>query len=84
MSAAEGRGVAPARVLPWVTGTVASVAIGSLDLVSGERLADVDMAYRHDGFWQSMDTLRDVRLLNGLWDSGQAPWAVWKSGESKT
>ncbi len=44
-----------------------------------ERLA-VDgqlVAYRHDGFWQCMDTLRDVRLLNGLWAEGKAPWRVW-------
>ena len=35
------------------------------------------MAYRHDGFWQSMDTLRDVNLLNKLWREGQAPWKIW-------
>ena len=35
------------------------------------------MAYRHDGFWQSMDTLRDVHFLNKLWQEGQAPWKVW-------
>jgi len=35
------------------------------------------MAYRHDGFWACMDTLRDVRILNGLWDSGAPPWKVW-------
>ncbi|HEV3312158.1 MAG TPA: glucose-1-phosphate cytidylyltransferase [Chloroflexota bacterium] len=34
-------------------------------------------AYRHDGFWQCMDTLRDKRLLDGLWDQGKAPWKVW-------
>jgi glucose-1-phosphate cytidylyltransferase len=34
------------------------------------------MAHRHDGFWQSMDTLRDVRLLEKLWASGEAPWCV--------
>jgi glucose-1-phosphate cytidylyltransferase len=34
------------------------------------------MAHRHDGFWQSMDTLRDVRLLEKLWASGEAPWSV--------
>jgi glucose-1-phosphate cytidylyltransferase len=34
-------------------------------------------AYRHDGFWQCMDTLRDVRLLEGMWESGQALWRVW-------
>ncbi len=32
------------------------------------------MAYRHDGFWQCMDTLRDLRLLEKLWASGKAPW----------
>ena len=36
------------------------------------------MAYRHDDFWQCMDTLRDLRLLEELWSSGRAPWKVWK------
>lgn len=35
------------------------------------------MAYRHDGFWQCMDTQRDKLKLEELWDSGQAPWRVW-------
>jgi glucose-1-phosphate cytidylyltransferase len=35
-------------------------------------------AYRHTGFWQCMDTLRDVRLLEGLWESGRAPWKTWR------
>ncbi len=34
-------------------------------------------AYRHDGFWQPMDTSREHVLLNQLWDAGRAPWAVW-------
>ncbi|NOT29316.1 MAG: glucose-1-phosphate cytidylyltransferase [Planctomycetes bacterium] len=34
-------------------------------------------AYRHTTFWQCMDTLRDVRLLNELWEGGHAPWRVW-------
>lgn len=34
-------------------------------------------AYRHPGFWQCMDTMRDVRLLEGLWANGKAPWKVW-------
>ena len=33
-------------------------------------------AYRHDGFWQCMDTLRDLRILEGLWASGKAPWVT--------
>lgn len=32
------------------------------------------MAYRHDGFWAAMDTLRDKNILEGLWASGEAPW----------
>jgi len=35
------------------------------------------VAYRHDDFWQCMDTLRDQRLLESLWQSGKAPWKVW-------
>lgn len=35
------------------------------------------MVYRHDEFWQPMDTLREKRLLQALWDSGNAPWKVW-------
>lgn len=37
------------------------------------------MAYRHDDFWQCMDTVRDVHLLEGLWNGGEAPWKVWKT-----
>ncbi len=36
------------------------------------------MAFRHEGFWQAMDTLREKRLLESLWSSGTAPWAVSK------
>lgn len=35
------------------------------------------MGFRHDGFWQPMDTLRDRQLLDRLWESGQAPWKIW-------
>ncbi len=33
--------------------------------------------YRHDGFWHPMDTLRDKRYLESLWDSNKAPWKLW-------
>jgi glucose-1-phosphate cytidylyltransferase len=44
-----------------------------------ERLADEGKlaAYKHEGFWQCMDTLRDKRQLESLWNSGRAPWKVW-------
>jgi glucose-1-phosphate cytidylyltransferase len=35
-------------------------------------------AYRHDGFWQPMDTLREKNLLEQLWAGGNAPWRVWR------
>ena len=35
------------------------------------------MAYRHGGFWQAMDTLRDRNHLEELWTTGRAPWKVW-------
>lgn len=35
-------------------------------------------AFQHNGFWQSMDTLRDVQLLNKLWQEGAAPWKIWE------
>lgn len=34
-------------------------------------------AYKHDGFWHSMDTLRDKNHLESLWQSGKAPWKIW-------
>jgi glucose-1-phosphate cytidylyltransferase len=34
-------------------------------------------AFRHEGFWQPMDTLREKMLLENLWASGDAPWKVW-------
>lgn len=36
------------------------------------------MAYRHRGFWQCMDTIREKEQLEKLWASGNAPWAVWE------
>ena len=36
------------------------------------------MAYRHEGFWQPMDTFRELTILNELWDSGKAPWSPKK------
>jgi len=36
------------------------------------------MAYKHHGFWQPMDTLRERNMLEELWQSGKAPWKVWQ------
>ncbi len=42
-------------------------------LAEGKQL----MAYRHDGFWQCRDTVRDKKLLQDLWEEESAPWKVW-------
>ena len=36
------------------------------------------MAYRHESFWQCMDTLREKHLLDKLWQNEKAPWKVWE------
>jgi glucose-1-phosphate cytidylyltransferase len=36
------------------------------------------MAYKHTSFWQCMDTLRDKKLLESLWQTGKAPWKIWE------
>ena len=45
-----------------------------------ERVAEEGqmMAYRHEGFWQCMDTQREKLRLEALWSSGNAPWKVWR------
>jgi glucose-1-phosphate cytidylyltransferase len=51
----------------------------SLERNALERLAAEGQlaAYRHQGFWQCMDTMRDVRVLDALWHSDKPPWKVW-------
>ncbi len=73
----------------WINGGFFVLEPGVIDYIKGddtiferepmERLAlDGQLAaYRHTGFWQCMDTLRDLRLLESLWESGRAPWKVW-------
>lgn len=45
-----------------------------------ERLAQEGqlMSYKHDGFWQCVDTMRDKETLEKLWSSGQVRWKVWE------
>jgi glucose-1-phosphate cytidylyltransferase len=70
----------------WINGGFMVFNPDVFDLISGdqsilerdvlERLGEAGQlgAFRHQGFWQCMDTLRDVQLLNALWDSGDRPW----------
>jgi len=73
----------------WVSGGFFVMEPGALDRIDGddtmlekeplERLAREGelMAYRHAGYWQSMDTMRDKALLEEQWRSEGAPWKVW-------
>jgi glucose-1-phosphate cytidylyltransferase len=73
----------------WINGAFFVLEPQVLDYIDGdetewekeplERLAADRqlMAYRHEGFWQCMDTLRDRKLLEQLWDTGDAPWKLW-------
>jgi len=74
----------------WINGAFFVLEPGVFDYIDGddtqwereplERLAKDGqlMAYRHISFWQCMDTLRDKRLLEDLWQSGRAPWKIWE------
>ena len=62
------------RIFDYLSGDDDSLEADALEhLATDRQLA----AFRHDRFWQCMDTLRDVRLLESLWQEGQAPWKVW-------
>jgi glucose-1-phosphate cytidylyltransferase len=74
----------------WINGGFFILAPSCLDLIADDstswegepltRLAQQGelMAFEHSGFWQPMDTLRDKNHLEALWQSGEAPWKVWK------
>ncbi len=74
----------------WISGGFFVLEPGVLDYIEGddthwereplERLAKEGqlMAYRHDGFWQCMDNIRDLRYLRRLWDEDKAPWKLWE------
>src|SRR5438874_1368058 len=74
----------------WINGGFFVMEPDVLDYIQGddtylereplERLAKDGqlVAFRHGGFWQCMDTLRDLKLLESLWEGGRAPWQVWR------
>ena len=72
----------------WINGGYFVLEPGVFDYIEGdvmwehepmERLAADGqlMAYKHDSFWQCMDTLREKQLLEHIWQSGNAPWKNW-------
>ena len=79
----------PAEGSGWINGGFFVLEPSVFDLIQGddtvweqetlEALTNRNdlVAYRHTGFWQPVDTLREKRLLESLWSSGKAPWKLW-------
>lgn len=79
----------PHREGGWINGGFFVVSPAAVDYIAGddthwerkplERLAAEGQlaVYRHTGFWQPMDTLREKNQLEALWESGKAPWKIW-------
>ena len=75
----------------WINGGFMVFEPAIFDYISGddsileraplEKLAEENqlMAYKHDGFWQCMDSQKDKQVLEELWDSGNAPWKLWEA-----
>lgn len=73
----------------WINGGFFVIEAAALEYIDGEavmweqaplkRLSQDRMvwAYKHEGFWQCMDNIRDLKNLQALWDSGNAPWKIW-------
>lgn len=73
----------------WINGGFLVFEPEVFEYLSGDSSLEADVlerlaadkqlvAYRHDNFWQCMDTMRDKLLLESLWQSGQVPWKVWE------
>ncbi len=85
----------PAGDGSWINGGFFVLERSVLDRIAGESTVfekepleglagDGELvAYKHGGFWQPMDTLRDKHLLEELWASGKAPWKLWSDATDK-
>ena len=74
----------------WINGGFFALEPSVLDRIEGDRTpfeaeplaglaADGElMSFRHSGFWQPMDTLREKNYLEDLWARGDAPWKIWR------
>lgn len=79
----------PKSTQGWINGGFFVLEKGVFDFIEGddtiwerepvEALSKAGelMGYKHDGFWSCMDTLKEKRYLEELWNSGKAPWKVW-------
>jgi glucose-1-phosphate cytidylyltransferase len=73
----------------WINGGFFVLSPKAIDFIDGDQTSWEDtpmarmasagelVAYRHEGFWHPMDTLRDKNHLEDLWAAGRAPWRVW-------
>ena len=74
----------------WINGAFFVVEPGVFEYIEGDEvswergpLAQLAaegqlVAYRHEDFWQCMDTLHEAEYLSGLWEEGAAPWKIWE------
>jgi glucose-1-phosphate cytidylyltransferase len=79
----------PKTSATWINGGYFVLEPGILDFIEGdmisweieplEKISNVGqlIAYRHDGFWQNMDNIRELRYLRELWAADKAAWKVW-------
>lgn len=83
----------PTLTQDWINGAFFVLEPEIFDFIEGdetqwelepmERLAQEGQlkAWKHEGFWQCMDTLKEKHFLESLWDSDNAPWKSWESGD---
>jgi glucose-1-phosphate cytidylyltransferase len=64
------------KVIEWING---DTSVWEQEPLMGLAESGELMAFKHEGFWLPMDTLRDKQKLQELWDSGNAPWKLWES-----
>ena len=75
----------------WINGGFMVFEAAALDVISNDANEPLETGvleplskrgqlsvYRHDGFWQCMDTPREKQLLEAMWASKSAPWALWR------
>ncbi len=79
----------PVDEIGWINGGFFVLGQKTFDFIGGDETiferepleglaaAGELRAFKHDGFWQPMDTLRDRQTLEALWDTGKAPWKTW-------
>jgi len=63
------------KIIDYISGDTISFEGGPVNQIA---LEGELKAFKHKGFWQAMDTLREKNILQDMWNTGNAPWKVWK------